>query len=126
MDKYNELLEKIKKGEATKAAASAAINQVAPQSNEVHDGMATMDWNDVGITVPGSKSEQKFSTVTMGAMEAAKHTIVLKLLGETPNNKPVLEPVTVKAKPKCVTCGTQNKAHAKFCSKCGTALEIFA
>ena len=28
--------------------------------------------------------------------------------------------------PKCVTCGKQNKAHAKYCVECGTALEIFA
>ena len=116
-------------GESVKATAAAAINQVAPQSSELHDGSATMDWmpaNDVGITVPGSKSEQKFTHVTMGVMETEKHSIVLKLLGETPDNKPIVKPVTVKAKPKCVTCGTQNKAHAKFCHKCGTALEIFA
>jgi rRNA maturation endonuclease Nob1 len=62
----------------------------------------------------------------MGAMEAEKHSIVLKLLGETPDNKPVEKAVTVKHKPKCVTCGKQNKAHAKFCTECGTALEIFA
>jgi rRNA maturation endonuclease Nob1 len=59
-------------------------------------------------------------------METEKHTIVLKLLGETPDNKPVSKPVTVKAKPKCTTCGKMNKAHAKFCVECGTALEIFA
>lgn len=93
---------------------------------EAHDGSATMDWNDVGITVPGSKSTQKFATTTMGQLEAEKHTIVLKILGETPDNKPVVKPVTVKAKPKCVTCGHTNKATAKFCSECGTALEIFA
>ena len=115
-----------KNGEATAKAASVAINQVAPQATEMHDGMATMDWNEVGITVPGSKSEQRFQTTTMGALDPQKHTIVLKLLGETPDNKPVLEPVTVKAKPKCVTCGHTNKATAKFCNKCGTALEIFA
>jgi hypothetical protein len=118
-------------GEAMKASAASATTATLQSMNigntsEVHDGAATMDWNDVGITVPGSKSEQKFQTVSMGAMEAEKHTIVLKLLGETPDNKPVVKPVTVKAKPKCVTCGKQNKAHAKFCSECGTALEIFA
>ena len=78
------------------------------------------------ITVPGSKSTQSFQTVTMGVMEAEKHSIVLKLLGETPNNKPVLQPVTVDRKQKCDTCGKVNKAHAKFCVECGTALEIFA
>ena len=114
------------KGEATKAAAAAAINSVVPQASEVHDGMATMDWNDTGITVPGSKSEQKFATVTMGALESQKHSIVFKLLGETPDNEKVRNPVTVKHKPKCVTCGKQNKATAKFCTECGTALEIFA
>jgi hypothetical protein len=114
-------------GESVKATAAAAINQVAPQSSELHDGMATMDsYNDVGITVPGSKSTQKFTEVTMGTVEAEKHTIVLKLLGETPDNKPILKPVTVERKPKCVTCGKQNKANAKFCTECGTALEIFA
>jgi hypothetical protein len=82
--------------------------------------------NDVGITVPGSKSTQSFTTTTMGVLESQKHTIVLKLLGETADNKPVLQPVNVKMKPKCVTCGKQNKATAKFCTECGTALEIFA
>jgi tRNA(Ile2) C34 agmatinyltransferase TiaS len=62
----------------------------------------------------------------MNALETQKHTIVLKLLGETEDNKLVLKPVTTKHKPKCVTCGKQNKATAKFCTECGTALEIFA
>ena len=118
-------------GAAMQASASAAIDKAVPHATELHDGMATMDWmsapqNDVGITVPGSKSTQKFSTVTMGAMEAEKHSIVIKLLGETPDNKPVLKPVTVERKPECVTCGKKNKAHAKYCVECGTALEIFA
>jgi hypothetical protein len=113
-------------GESVKATAAAAINKVAPDAMEMHDGMATCDWNDVGITVPGSRSDQKFSHVTMGAMETEKHSMVIKLLGETPDNKPVLQPVTVERKPECVTCGKKNKAHAKFCVECGTALEIFA
>ena len=118
-------------GAAMQASASAAIDKVVPNATELHDGMATMDWmsapqNDVGITVPGSKSTQKFTEVTMGAMEAEKHSMVIKLLGETPDNKPVLQPVTVERKPECVTCGKKNKATAKFCTECGTALEIFA
>jgi hypothetical protein len=113
-------------GEATKAAAGAAINKVAPGVSEMHDGMATMDWNDVGITVPGSKSTQTFQTVTMGALDPVKHNIVLRIVGDLGHNKPVDKAVTVKHKPKCVTCGKQNRAHAKFCVECGTALEIFA
>jgi len=113
-------------GEATKASAAAFINQVAPQATEVHDGSATMDWCDVGITVPGSKSTQSFTHTTMGGMETEVHSIILKLVGDLGNNKPVVNPVTVKAKPKCVTCGKLNKATAKFCTECGTALEIYA
>ena len=126
-------------GEAMKASATSATNatlqsmNISASAGEVHDGSATMDWmdlnqtvNDVGITVPGSKSDQKFTQVTMGLMEAEKHSIVLKLLGETPDNKPVVKPVTVKAKQKCDTCGKVNKAHSKFCVECGTALEMFA
>jgi hypothetical protein len=122
-------------GSVTAQAASASIDKYCADNGiinkmEAHDGMATMDSympkNDIGITVPGSKSTQSFTTTYMNAMEAEKHTIVLKLLGETPDNKPVLQPVTTKHKPKCVTCGKQNKATAKFCTECGTALEIFA
>ena len=119
------------KGETVRAQATASVNQYCADNNikvtsEVHDGMATMDWMDTGITVPGSKSEQKFQTVHMGLMEAEKHSMVIRLLGDLGNNKPVTKPVTVQHKPKCVTCGKQNKAHAKFCVECGTALEIFA
>ena len=121
-------------GEASRAAAATATNAslqsmgISASTGQVHDGAACLDsyHNDVGITVPGSQSNQKFTSVVMGAMEAEKHIIVLKLLGETPDNKPVTKPITVEHKPKCVTCGKQNKATAKFCTECGTALEIFA
>lgn len=77
--------------------------------------------NDVGITVPGSRSDQKFTTAYVGALESVKHSMVFKLFGGT-----MPKPITVKHKPKCVTCGKQNKATSKFCQECGTALEIFA
>ena len=123
-------------GESMKASASSAIEatlnsmNISATSASFHDGMTTMDSyvpkNDVGITVPGSKSTQSFTTTYMNAMEPEKHTIVLKLLGETEDNQIVTKPITTKHKPKCVTCGKQNKATAKFCTECGTALEIFA
>lgn len=103
-------------GSTTISASSASLqslNTVVTQS-------------ETGITVPGSKSEQKFVTVSNFTCEPEKHNIILKLLGETEDNKAIREPITVKKKPKCVTCGKQNKATAKFCSECGTALEIFA
>lgn len=82
--------------------------------------------NDAGITVAGGKSTQKFSTVSNFQLEPEKHTIVLKLLGETPDNKPILEPITVKTKQQCDSCGKMNKATAKFCQECGTSLTVYA
>ena len=124
-------------GAAMQASASAASDKYCADNGihnkmEFHAGAATMDWsdntpkNDVGITVAGGKSTQQFQTTTIGTLEIEKHTIVLKLLGETADNKPVVEPLTVKQKPKCETCGTTNKATAHFCSKCGTSLVLYA
>lgn len=97
-------------------------------ANNISASSATMDWceisaqSDAGITVPGSKSTQSFSTATVGAMEIQTHVLVFKLAG----GQAVTKPITVKHKPKCVTCGKQNRATAKFCTECGTALEIYA
>lgn len=105
--------------------ASASLNNIQISATScVTTPIAS--YNDAGITVAGSKSDQKFQTVTGVYGDGTKHNIVLKLLGETPDNQPVLKEVTVKSKPKCTTCGRQNKAHAKFCTNCGTSLEIFA
>ena len=79
--------------------------------------------NDVGITVPGSQVEQKFMTVYGFDAESVSEVIVLRLVG-TIGNIQVKELVTVKSKQKCVTCSHMNKIQAKFCSECGTALEI--
>lgn len=116
---------------------SASINASSTNTisynaaDSVHPGVACNDFvqqgfNDAGITVPGSQSDQKFNTVWAFPLDPAKNVMIFKLVGETPDNEPIRKPVTVKAKPKCVTCGKQNKAHAKFCSHCGTALQIFA
>lgn len=84
----------------------------------------TCSANPVGITVPGSISDQKFQTASSFPIEEEKHVIVLKMLGENEQGKLVNQPINVKKKPKCVTCGHVNKAVAKFCSECGTGLEI--
>lgn len=107
------------------AVASAAY---APNSSYTSKGpevtLSSQVVNDAGITVPGSVSDQKFESVSGFALDGVKHVMVLRLVGETPEGKKVVEPVTVKAKPKCVTCGRVNKAGAKFCAECGTSLQI--
>lgn len=104
------------------AIASASLNTVQISATSA----SIQSYNDAGITVAGSKSDQKFQTATWLGSDGTKHNIVLKLLGETPDNRPVVQEVTVKSKPKCTTCGRQNKHNAKFCTECGTHLEIFA
>lgn len=106
---------------------SKAVSTSATSSSS-YDGVACSAVNminraDVGITVPGSVSDQKFKTVSGFPLEDQKFAIVLQLKGETEYNK-VVKPVTVKTKPKCVTCGKVNKATSKFCSNCGTSLEL--
>jgi hypothetical protein len=105
---------------AGSVTCSASLNSISTDNFKVTASGASFQ-NDVGITVPGSKSTQSFQTVTVGALEPTMHNIVLKLFGGT-----MPKPITVKHKPKCVTCGKHNKATAKFCTECGTALEIFA
>jgi hypothetical protein len=118
-------------GTITCSSASYAATSMAVGSATINTSAAAQSYNaapqtETGITVAGSKSEQKFVTASWFATESEKHNIILKLLGETPDNEAIRKPITVKSKPKCVTCGKQNKATAKFCSECGTALEIFA
>lgn len=79
--------------------------------------------NDVGITVPGSISNQSFHRAELFAVTPTKHVIVLKLVGEV-DGRVVERAVDVKHKPKCSTCGRVNKATAKFCANCGTSLQL--
>jgi hypothetical protein len=108
------------------AATSMAVGSATLSASATIQSLNAAPQTETGITVAGSKSEQKFVTVSNFTCEPEKYNIILKLLGETPDNEAIRKPITVKAKPKCVTCGKQNKATAKFCGECGTALEIFA
>jgi hypothetical protein len=81
--------------------------------------------SDVGITVLGSQSHQRFVSVAGFNLEPQSTVIILRLRGEV-GGMPVAEPITVDRKAICETCGKQNKADAQYCSKCGTALVIYA
>jgi hypothetical protein len=117
------------KGDTARSVTSnnAFVNQeVTDTSTYSPQSMIPVSYvsNDIGITAPGSLSNQKFTTVAPMNLESDKHVIVLQIKGETEDNKQVVQPVTVKQKPKCQTCGRSNKANAKFCSNCGTSLEV--
>lgn len=78
---------------------------------------------DVGITVPGSVSDQRFEMGASFATDGQTHVMVLRLLGEVGAVK-VEKPLTVKTKQECPTCGTKNRFGSKFCRECGTGLSL--
>lgn len=76
-----------------------------------------------GITVPGSQSNQQFRYVQSLRLQEQKHVIVLRLVGMIGGEK-IAEPVTVKTRATCNTCGKTAKSDADFCAHCGTALRL--
>lgn len=104
-----------------------AVNAVASNASYSADSAITTqaeaNLNDVGITVPGSRVDQAFTTVYGFRPETQSHVIVLRMAGMV-GEVLVSKPVTVKTSQKCITCGKVNKSSAKFCSDCGTALTL--
>lgn len=76
-----------------------------------------------GITAPGSVSSQEFDVVTNFTLDSTKHVIVMKLLGQV-QDKYVSKLVTTRQRNSCVMCGFNSRSDAKFCSQCGTSLQI--
>ena len=72
---------------------------------------------DEGITVKGKKINQQFNYASIGQLEESQ-IIILRLKGTGVN-----QPLTVKTKLTCSTCGTKSSSSAKFCHNCGTFLE---
>lgn len=98
-------------------------SNVSYTSSKSADIVRSRSINEVGITAPGSVSEQKFVEGYIGALDGVKHVMVMRLIGEVGNVK-VTRPITVKSKPRCSSCGHLNKSTAKFCTECGTGLEL--
>jgi hypothetical protein len=116
------ILNQVTQTNASYSATSASATMDSYVQDKVKSEDAVLK-NDVGITVPGSKIDQKFTTVYGFVTEANSHVIILRLVGKV-GEVEVATPITVAHKPKCVTCGKLNKANSKFCSDCGTALEL--
>jgi hypothetical protein len=76
---------------------------------------------NTGITVPGSLSNQKFTSV-QGFDTDQSEVIVLHLVGKK-DGEPVKVAKTVKTMLRCETCGRTSKSSSKFCKECGTSLE---
>ncbi len=109
---------------ASASAGTATAYNAATADSFTPPAPESVETNTAGITVPGSKVEQKFETVYGFNAETVSQVIILRLVGKTAKDEQVVKAVTVKSKQKCITCGHVNKANAKFCSDCGTALEL--
>ena len=107
---------------ATFSATSASAT-ADPHMGSICADNCAIPVNDAGITVAGSKVEQKFTPVYGFKSELNSHVIILRMVGMI-GAVEVVAPITVKAKPKCSTCGKMNKATSAFCSGCGTSLTL--
>lgn len=105
---------------------SSMMSISAATNNDINIALASNVFKaqgETGITVEGSVSQQKFQKIDDFPLESEEHVLVIRVLGDIGQEK-VTEAVTVKSKPTCKTCGKVNKATSKFCSECGTSLQI--
>lgn len=102
-----------------------ASNPCEKMSKTMDDIMGESDAPhlDEGITVAGSRIDQNFNYGSIGKLEASE-VIILRLKGYNASGSRVKTPVTIKTKLKCDTCGITSNSRSKFCSACGTSLEV--
>jgi len=75
-----------------------------------------------GITVPGSELKQDFNSTHVGTIE--DHGVIIIRLKGTDKTEPVKTPIFVSTKSECPTCGTRSRYGTKFCSECGTNIQV--
>ena len=89
--------------------------------NSLSDGSTAKQ--DEGITVKGEEINQQFQNTYVGNLEPAE-VLIIKLRGYKPTGEKIEKPITVKTKITCKTCGKKSRSNVKYCSNCGTFLEI--
>ena len=93
-------------------------------SNVVQDSLGVeslgQPLDDEGITVKGSDCYQQFRYGSIGELEQSK-VITISLKGFQVDS-PVQEPVTVRTRFVCSSCGKRSRSSFTFCPDCGTRL----
>ena len=84
-------------------------------------GFAPSD--DPGITVEGSATNQSFQEGRIGVLENKTYTMIFQLKGLTETEK-VEEPITVKTKKVCTTCGKLWTGNYEYCPNDGSYLRF--
>ena len=78
---------------------------------------------DEGITVKGNEMNKQYDYGMIGELEQSS-VIVIALRGMQKSPGVVVQdPITVKTKLACSSCGLKSKSTFKFCPSCGTFLE---
>ncbi len=77
---------------------------------------------DEGITVKGEETYQPFVYGSIGTLDPSS-IITIMLKGTKGGSVTVEQPITVKTRLTCPTCGKRSRSANKFCSQCGTFLE---
>lgn len=72
---------------------------------------------EVGATVEGSKSDQKFSSTTWRGDMGAPTVFEIRLRGRAEEPRPLKQTL-------CVQCSTPNDMDARFCKECGLRIRI--
>ena len=106
---------------SAQSATFSASDTVDPHIGAICADKCAIPDSDIGITVPGSKVDQKFTPVYGFKSELNSHVIIIRIAGMI-GTVEVAAPITVKTKQKCPTCARINKATSAFCSGCGTSL----
>ena len=78
--------------------------------------------DDEGITVKGSDCHQSFRYGSVGELDQAQ-VIIINLKGYADSGGQVEQPVTVKTRLVCSSCGKKSRSSFTFCPACGTRLE---
>lgn len=100
----------------------SCCNQFFSSKNENVSNNLSQPLPDEGITVKGEECNQQFYYGSIGKLEEPE-VIVINLKGFSVSGKEVKQPLTVKDKITCSTCGTKSKSSFRFCPNCGTFLE---
>ena len=102
--------------------ASHTINNNSLRSMDLGVATASAAISDEpGITVEGSNTGQSFQRGSIGSLEDKQHTMLFQLKGLT-CEEVVTEPVTVKTKKQCPSCGKKYKSSFEYCPQDGTFL----
>ena len=110
-------------GDTVDCCATHSMAKSINMSNTVNSVVLDNFISDEGITVKGSEVNQQFQYGYIDELENISHVLVLKLKGYNSKEEKIKQPLLVKTKVQCKTCGELNTSKNKFCSSCGTFLE---